>query len=338
MPDLLRLERYTELSEIRMPGTGEAASCEVEVRIDPMTGAATRINRARSRRPRQQEAMPVPKSESIEVCPFCPANLESSTPSFKTDFCQSGRIRVGKAVVFPNMYPLSSLHGVVVFTPEHKLEINGYSREELADGMMASSAFLRLASEKGHWYHFLGWNHLSQAGASILHPHFQVIAGKSPVSSLRECLASCREYHAREGRSFWDDLLESETGSPRYIGKTRGFSWMAPWAPTGACEAIGVFDEGGTSLLDLPDECVLGLADGISRILRGYWDMGLRSVTMGVFSLPPGSIDDKFRLHVRIMGRSRRIGCDRAFLELYAWEVGLTEFPEDYAPALRGFF
>jgi len=319
-----------------MPGSGINASCDVEVRIDPITGAATRINRARQGRPRQQEAAPVP--EIAKDCPFCPENLEASTPSFTPDFCRSGRIRVGKAVVFPNMYPLSSLHGVVVFTPEHKLEIDGYSREELADGLFASATFLRLAHEKGHPYHFLGWNHLSQAGASMLHPHFQVIAGMSPVSSLRECLMSCREYRTRESRSFWDDLLESEIGSPRYIGRTSGFSWIAPWAPTGACEAIGVLEEKADSLLELQEGYIIGLADGISRILRGYWKMGLRSVTMGVFSLPPGSGEGAFRLHMRIMGRSRRIGCDRAFLELYGREVGLTEFPEEYAAALRAFF
>ncbi|XRH75961.1 MAG: hypothetical protein ACO0C9_02530 [Candidatus Methanosuratincola verstraetei] len=336
MPSLLRLERHTERSEIRMPGTGAAAPCEVEVRTDPLTGAVARINRARQGRPRQQEAMPVP--EAAKGCPFCPENLEISTPAFAPDFCQSGRIRVGRAVAFPNMYPLSSMHSVVVFTPEHKLGINAYSPEELADGIAASAAFARAADERGCPFHFLGWNHLGQAGASILHPHFQVIAGKSPVSSLKECLASCISYRAKGSRSFWDDLLESEVSSPRYVGKTRGFTWVAPWAPTGACEVIGVLEEDSTSLLGLERESVLGLAEGISRILRGYWALGIRSVTMGVFSLPPGHGDGAFRLHARIMGRSRRIGCDRAFLELYGSEVGLTEFPEEYAAALRGFF
>ncbi|MDH7556052.1 MAG: hypothetical protein ACQXXL_03560 [Candidatus Methanosuratincola sp.] len=319
-----------------MPDTGVTASCEIEVRTDPLTGAVARINRARQGRPRQQEATPVP--EAMKGCPFCRENIESSTPTFTPDFCQSGRIRAGRAVVFPNMYPLSPLHGVVVFTPEHKLEINGYGPEELADGIMASAAFARAASERGYPFHFLGWNHLSQAGASILHPHFQVIAGKSPVSSLRECIASCRSYREREGRCFWDDLLESEVGSQRYVGKTRGFSWIAPWAPTGTCEVIGVLEGEEPSLLELETECVLGLADGISRILRGYWELGIRSVTMGIFSLPPGHGEGTFRLHARIMGRSRRMGCDRAFLELYGWEVGLTEFPEEYAASLRGFF
>lgn len=319
-----------------MPDSGVVASCEVEVRTDPLTGAVARINRARQGRPRQHEAVPIPEAE--KGCPFCPESLEDSTPTFALDFCQSGRIRVGRAVAFPNMYPISSMHSVVVFTPEHKLEINAYSPEELADGIMASAAFARAAAERGYPFHFLGWNHLGQAGASILHPHFQVLAGKSPISSLKECLASCRSYREKESRSFWDDLLESEVGSPRHVGKTRGFSWIAPWAPTGACEVIGVIEEDSTSLLGLEKERILGLADGISRILKGYWGMGIRSVTMGVFSLPPGHGEGAFRLHARIMGRSRRIGCDRAFLELYGREVGLTEFPEEYAAALRRFF
>ncbi len=319
-----------------MPGTGAKATCEIEVRTDPLTGETTRINRARQGRPRQQEAVTVPKI--AKDCPFCPENLESSTPTFPPDFCGSERIRAGRAVAFPNMYPLSSLHGVVAFTPEHKLEINRYSPEELADGITASAAFMRAASENGYPFHFLGWNHLSQAGASVLHPHFQVIAGRSPVRSLRESLDSCRLYRARESRCFWDDLLESEVGSPRFVGKTKGFFWIAPWAPKGTCEVIGILERDCSSLLEIERDFALGLADGISRILRGYWEMGIRSVTMGIFSLPPGHGEGTFRLHARIMGRSRRIGCDRAFLELYGWEVGLTEFPEEYAAALRGFF
>lgn len=236
------------------------------------------------------------------------------------------------------MYPLSSLHVVVVFTPEHRLEIQTFTKEEIAEGILASASFIRLASERGRPFHFLGWNHLSQAGASILHPHFQAIAGESPVSSIRECLASSMAYRVREGRCFWEEFLEAEVNSPRYVGRTNGFSWIAPWAPMGACEVIGVSDGQFSSILELETDQVFGLADGISRVLKGYWSMGLRAVTMGVYSLPPRSGEGAFRLHVRIMARSRRIGCDRAFLELYGWEVGLTDFPEEYAAAIRGFF
>ncbi|MDI9644804.1 MAG: hypothetical protein QFX35_06260, partial [Candidatus Verstraetearchaeota archaeon] len=193
-------------------------------------------------------------------------------------------------------------------------------------------------SRRGMGFHFLGWNQLGQAGASMLHPHFQVLAGRRPASSLARCLELGDEYMRREGKAFWADLLDTEAGSPRFIGRTGGFSWVAPWSPLGSCELIGVHEGGSASILNMGENEVASLADGICRALRGMWRLGRTSVSMGIYSLPAEMRSESFRLHVRLMARSQRPVCDRAFLEVYGGEVGLAEAPEMYAQVMRSFF
>lgn len=333
----LRLERFTESARILDPRSGFSESRqEVEVRVDPLTGAVCRINLARTSRPKQslrrgEEVVPA-------KCPFCPENLDSNTPKFPPDLVPEGRLRSGGAVLFPNLFPLSDLHGVCVFTPEHKLDLDKFLKREIHDGITCCIKFFEVCNRKGAPFHFLGWNHLSSSGASLLHPHFQIMASEKPLHGPKKCYDDSERYWRREGRSFWLDLISSERGSPRYIGETDGFLWFAPWAPTGAFEVLGVSGEAKVSLLQLEGQELEGLSEGIVKILGGLWNLGATSVTMAVTQMPAGKDANWFSMNVRLMVRPSGNISDRAFLELYGGEVGLTTLPEDYAKTLRDKF
>ena len=333
----MRLKRFTESARMLDPRSGFSEGRQnVEVRVDPLTGTVCRINLARISRPKQslkrvEEGVPA-------KCPFCPENLERDTPKFPLDLVPEGRLRLGGAILFPNLFPLSDLHGLCVFTPEHKLDLDRFTREEIYDGITCCRRFFEICDRKGTPFHFLGWNHLSSSGASLLHPHFQVMASKKPLHGPKSFFEASERYRRREGRSFWSDLISSERGSPRCIGETAGFLWFAPWAPTGAFEVIGVSGNAKTSLLQLDGMEMEGLSVGIVKILGGLWNLGATSVTMALISWPSGEGADWFSMSVRLMVRPGGSISDRAFLELYGGEVGLTTLPEDYAKALRERF
>jgi UDPglucose--hexose-1-phosphate uridylyltransferase len=333
----LRLEKFIESAGILDPRSGFSESRQdVEVRIDPLTGTACRINITRTARPRQI----LRRTEEIvpSKCPFCPENLELETPKFTPDLIPEGRLKSGGAILFPNLFPLSDLHGVCVFTPAHKLDLDKFLKEEIHDGITCCRKFFEIVGRKGAIFHFLGWNHLSSSGASILHPHFQVMASKKPLRGPKSCFDASKRYWRREGMSFWSDLISSERGSPRYIGETTGFLWFAPWAPTGAFEVIGVSGNTKASLLQLEEREMEGLSVGIVKILSGLWSLGATSVTMALISWPSSEAADWFSMSLRLMVRPSGGISDRAFLELYGGEVGLTTLPEDYAKALRERF
>lgn len=331
----IRLERIIEGTKVLDPRKGFEEFCqEVEVRVDPLTGSASRINITRAGRPKQQMSNreePVPKN-----CPFCPANIERETPKFTPDFAPEGRISYGGAVIFPNLFPLSDLHGVCAFTPEHKLDINRFTKEEISDGLFAAEEFARRGASRGARFHFLGWNHLPPAGASILHPHFQIMASSRPTAGALMYHSASKAYREREGRSFWREYADAETGSERFIGSAGGFDWFAPWSPTCGYEVLGICGSGKDSLLGLGEAGTKGLADGIVRILHGYWRIGVASLNMGVFSWPES--DGCFSLNVRLAGRPISGASDKAFLEIFGGETGLPVAPEGYASLMKDEF
>lgn len=333
----MRLEKFIESARVLDPRSGFSESRQdVEVRVDPLTGAVCRINLARTSRPKQnlrraEEGAPA-------KCPFCPENLDRETPKFPTELVPEGRLKYGGAILFPNLFPLSDLHGVCVFTPEHKLDLDRFLKREIHDGITCCRKFFEICDRKAAPFHFLGWNHLSPAGASLLHPHFQVMASVKPLHGPKRCYDDSERYWRREGRSFWSDLISSERVSPRFIGEADGFLWLAPWAPTGAYEVLGVSTEAKVSLLQLEGQEVGGLAEGIVKMLGGLWSLGATSVTMAVTQMPAGKGKGWFSMNVRLMVRPSGNISDRAFLELYGGEVGLTTLPEDYAKALREKF
>jgi galactose-1-phosphate uridylyltransferase len=325
----LRLESFRESARILDPRSGfsEAVS-QVEVRIDPLTGARSRINVTRASRPKQGLQ---PREFAAKECPFCPESREKDTPKFTKDFSPEGRLVSGGALLFPNLFPLAGLHGVCIFTSEHKLDIGSITREEIGDGLACCIKFFRICERFGSRHHFLGWNHLPPAGASILHPHFQALAADAPLKGVRDNIEFSRNYESREGGNYWEDLVAAERGSPRYIGETNGFAWMAPWAPLGNYEVIGISNE--ASLLELSRDEIAGLSDGLAMLLKGLAELGVNSVNMGIASAPRGA--SFFRTHVRLMARPVGGISDRALLEIYGGETGITTIPEEYAAYLR---
>jgi galactose-1-phosphate uridylyltransferase len=331
----LKLERLRERARVLDPRNcfAEALS-EVEVRIDPLTGARARINISRTSRPKQ--ALKRGEESAPQKCPFCPENIDRETPKFPPDLVAEGRIRSGGAILFPNLFPLSGVHAICAFTPAHKLDIDSFTPEEILDGLACCRRLFEVGEAKGMSSHFLGWNHLPPAGASLLHPHFQAIATEKPLLGPDSLFEASETYARREGKCYWSELVEGEMGSPRLIGETPGFTWLAPWAPMGTYEVIGIGRK--SSMLTLDAAEIRGLSFGITKVLSGLWNLGVNALNMGLYSMPRGEGESSFRTHVRIMGRPNSAISDRALLELYGGEVGVTTLPEEYAKSMKEKF
>jgi UDPglucose--hexose-1-phosphate uridylyltransferase len=333
----LKLDSHKEKATMLDPKGGflEAVS-EIEIRVDPLTAARSRINVSRTSRPKQSLAKVQADVGTGAKCIFCPDSVETVTPKFPPSVLPEGRFRFGGALLFPNLFPLAGYHGICVFTPEHKLELDKFKSEEILDGLRCSLKYFSKTAEMGLPHNFLGWNHLPPAGASILHPHLQLICSKEPLAGQKVLQDASEGYYRREGANFWSQLTEAEKSSPRFIGESHGFTWLAPWAPLGNFEVLGISRK--ASVMEMEAEELCGMADGIVRVLKGYAGLGIASLNMGVFSAQGDRSRGKFSSHVRIMARPGAGMSDRALLELYGGEVGLSTLPEDYAGAIRAQF
>jgi UDPglucose--hexose-1-phosphate uridylyltransferase len=95
------------------------------------------------------------------VCPFCPGN-ERLTPPEIARIGDPWQVRA-----FPNKYPATDMHEVIVETPRHESDIDPRAVDLYVDRYRALSA------KAEHVTIFK--NHGPMAGASIPHPHSQII-------------------------------------------------------------------------------------------------------------------------------------------------------------------
>lgn len=130
-----------------------------------------------------------PEDETVgrkkrRVCVFCPGN-EHLTPAEVLRFGPGEKDTPGwKVRVIPNKYPITDLHEVVVHTPESKKDIEDLPPLHVTLIFKAYRERYNFYRKRGHVMIFA--NHGSHAGASLSHPHSQlvVIPGQINLDTL----------------------------------------------------------------------------------------------------------------------------------------------------------
>jgi len=323
----------------------------IEFRKDPLTGRWCRMNVRRAARVKQvvggagvvEDILPGIAEKSRKSCFFCPENLEERTPMFPGDLIPEGRIKVGSACLFPNLFAFGEHHAVGIFSEDHHLGLNQFSPKLVADCIRACLVYFKRVSDKypDINYCFINWNHLFPAGASIVHPHVQVIADHKPTCQLEELIKNSKEYYDRRGSNYWSDLVaaERETGL-RLIGQTGSVTWLTSYAPQANNEVLGVFSD--LSTVNKMDEShVEGLSAGLSKILNAYHEVGVSSFNMTTFSAPSDLDMKYYSLNVKLASRPKPevfYTSDVGFMERLHYETVIETKPEDVAEKLRMYF
>jgi UDPglucose--hexose-1-phosphate uridylyltransferase len=156
-----------------------------ELRRDPLTGELVLLAPGRAARPHSAEAAHGGVARSAR-CPFCPGH-ESDTPP------EVARVGGGppdgpgwRVRVFPNLYPIvggpdagpgaTGVHEVVVLSPDHDRDLAQLGDDETVDAFRVLRDRTRAHAAAGHAHVQIAVNHRREAGASIEHPHAQVLA------------------------------------------------------------------------------------------------------------------------------------------------------------------
>ncbi|MBK1810354.1 DUF4931 domain-containing protein [Clostridium sp. YIM B02505] len=156
-----------------------------EIRIDNLTGKQVIIATNRRARPidnrnRQEEHISSELQYNHSECPFCKGN-ESETPYeiFKVGD-ENWSVRVVK-----NKYPtviedgdtIKGYHYVVIETPKHNIKLYQYKAEKWRDIFVAYKDVAdKCFSDKDIKYLQIFKNYGREGGASLEHPHSQIVA------------------------------------------------------------------------------------------------------------------------------------------------------------------
>jgi len=318
----------------------------IEYRLDPLLGFTSVVRTGRKFWQALYNTDEKLLQELVEKgrgrCFFCPDKVTSATPRFPPDFIPEGRLTRGQATVFPNLFAQKEFSAIAVFAQEHYLPLDQFPPAMFLNGFLAAMMYIRRAREKyGVKYAEIGWNYLFPGGASIMHPHFQVLLSNMGYYLIREMDWRAREHQRKYGANFWEELVKREKREgKRYLGRIGNTEWFCPFAPTWEDEVNAVV-RGRSNFLELEEGDWASLADGLARVLKYYRAKGLSSINMVVYSGPLGKRSPHLWAGLKVVSRTSAQVTpvnDIWYSNNLLVDGFVTHPPEDLAAEIRKYF
>ncbi|MDE2572787.1 MAG: galactose-1-phosphate uridylyltransferase, partial [bacterium] len=222
-----------------------------ELRKDPITSRWVIIATERAARPSDYAVeRELPRTEP---CPLCPGN-EALTPPEVLAFREHGSAANGSGWwvrCVPNKFPALASghpsrsgvgiydamngvgrHEVIVESPEHEANLATMALEQIEEILWAyRDRHLRLAGGENLRYVLIFKNHGRAAGATLEHPHSQVIATPIVPRAVAEQIEGAKAYYGFRERCVWCDVVaQDRADGERVVGENEQFVALAPFA------------------------------------------------------------------------------------------------------------
>jgi len=314
-----------------------------EIRLDPLTGRTARICHF------MELQWDKPDFDRMvagteKFCPFCPDKVLKITPLFPEEILPEGRLISEDRILFPNIAPYDSLGAVATMGSRHYIPMTEITSDRIVKSFNLAFEFFRRVEATGHpeaVYHLINWNYMPPAGSSLIHPHLQVFSTSSAPNLMRQELEAGRTYLETKGTNFWEDLVAHEKADgQRYLGTIGRTNWLTTYAPMGVAGDVLAVVAGTRSTLELTNDDLQDLADGLTRLMAAYDRMGIYSFNMNFFTGAAG--DDSARFHLLFSPRTffnQALGTpDIGALRNLFNETLCMAFPEEINALLRPEF
>jgi galactose-1-phosphate uridylyltransferase len=327
----------------------ERESYPVEVRRDPLLGTTSVYNPTLRDKAKaffgenDPELIKRLVEDSEKTCIFCGDKPEATTPKYPPDILPDGRIRVNEAVLFANLFPLGKYHPVIVLGRKHFLQLAEFTPDLLSSGLLAAQKFLHAvyAADPGAVHASVNMNYLFPAGASLVHPHIQMLVTPVPYSFQNRTIEAADRYMKEQGTSFFSDLADEEMRlGQRYIARKDQWQWITAFSPMGTNEVIAVHDD-EADFGEMPEDHLKDLAYGISKTLLTYESLAHLSFNATVYSIRKEHNRGGFRCHIRMITRQnlyQNYRNDDYFLQKMLQSELIIITPEELAQRARSFF
>jgi len=281
--------------------------------------------------------------ESAKNCIFCGDMIEKSTPRYPSNLVPEGRIRTGEAVLFPNLFPIGKHHSVIRLSKAHFLKLSEFRPEIIENGLKAAQIFINLVynNDPSALFVAVNANYLFPSGATLVHPHLQMLITPTAYSYHERLLRASHSYYQEHGSEFYSDLIEEEMKrGERYVAQRGGWHWLTAFSPMGNNEVIAIH-KGESDFGLLSDTDLRTLSEGISRVLHFYESLCHLSFNYSIFSVRGPSSQKGFRCLLKIISRQNlypNYRNDDYFLQKLLHSELIINLPEDLASGLRQYF
>ncbi|MCL4425467.1 MAG: galactose-1-phosphate uridylyltransferase [Firmicutes bacterium] len=210
-----------------------------ELRENPVTQSWVVIATERAKRPTDFVHPAAPRKGTAN-CPFCYGNEDKTPPEILAYRPQDTRPDTPgwRVRVVPNKFPALSdegdlvatregffrgmtgygVHEVVVESPEHDLTLPYQTPEQVYNVLSAlKERFANLSRDRRLRYVQIFKNHGGVAGASLEHPHFQIIATPLIPAETETELKNAYDYYHEHGECLFCRMMGAELGEARRI-------------------------------------------------------------------------------------------------------------------------
>jgi UDPglucose--hexose-1-phosphate uridylyltransferase len=310
-------------------------------RRDPLTGVSARILTGEKLQPSSRPDL-AGLTAKPAFCPFDSEHVEKATFPFPAELTAEGRIRLGKAVVVPNIVAYATHSAVGIYDPgRHFLDLDEMAPSLVADALAAMvrhAQAVRRLDPSAAWSS-INSNYLPPSGSSLVHPHLQSAHDAHGLTGQRFLVEQARAWKERHG-SYWAALLDQEASGPRWVGQIGRTAWLTPFAPTGFHEVWAVVD-GAADVTELAEQDTQDLGQGVSQVLVAYKDWNLASFNFGMIGGGPHAYEDGHHVVLKILSRSNpepMYRSDATYFERLWGEALIDVSPEEVAEGLRARF
>ena len=310
-----------------------------ELRHDAISGRDVIVAVERAARPFTVEAPPA--TGVARGCPFCHGNEDMTPPEVHRTGEGPAETTGWRVRVVPNLYPIvdapsthdaregsvrvTGAHEVVILSPDHDASFGKLEPEAAVEVLTVIRHRVQEHLTGGHRYVQVFMNHGKAAGASIAHPHAQIVALDRVPEAVETSVA----------RFATTDLVAHELADARKHDRVVVDGPAPVWAPFAAWVPYGMRIAHRSTRARIEDATdaelgviAIGLRDALAALHR---TLGEAPYNVVFRTAPPGGSAGEFHWHLDVIPR---VGIIAGFEEGTGMLVN-TVAPEQAAVLLR---
>lgn len=209
----------------------------MDLRLDPVTGEPILFATKRANRPHFGAGKPVhppiDKGRPVvpkKIDPFGVGNEEGTGAELHVEGADDQRkpnTPGWKVRVIPNKFPITDHHEVVILSTSPSQDMDKMSRKQVERIINAFLVRTKALESKGNVLVF--GNHGPQAGASIAHPHAQIIVFPAIPPQTKEEVDAIGAFYKKHGNCMYCHILDKELKTKnRVVWQNEEFVLICP--------------------------------------------------------------------------------------------------------------
>jgi UDPglucose--hexose-1-phosphate uridylyltransferase len=243
-----------------------------ELRRDALSGEVVLVAPGRAARPHTSAAREA-GADATADCPFCPGSEDQTPPELARTGGGEPNRPGWRVRAFANLYPFvgegpgaTGAHEVVVLSPDHDRDLARLEDDAAVEAFTMLRERSRVHAAAGHAYVQVAVNEGREAGASLAHPHAQVVAVDFVPPAVEAALA---RFSAADADLVVEDHARAAAAESVVLTRSAAVAWCGAASSVPfevRVAALGAGPRFGAATDDELAGVALAVRDGLRRV------------------------------------------------------------------------